>query len=623
MSEPRFPFPHLRPGQERLVDEIDGALRAGLVLLCSAPTGLGKTAAALYPACRHAIALNRRAFFVTAKVSQQTLALDTLREILREVPDACAVQIRAKGRSCPLDGLACREDSCRYLESFRGRLEQSGLCEELAEARVVDGRTIEERALGLGLCPFETSLALAERARVIVCDYNYVFDPRVWLRRFFEAPHDRDFLIVDEAHNLPARIRAAFSPELELGALAGAAAAARRLGSPAAERAALVLERTLDHASDAWRLLCEERGEALAHVEAPDAVFFEEIGIEAESALTGLSRTGLSGGGERAVPRVAPERLLDAGPRPRDPLRAALQALRDFASCASIDPERSVTIWQPERVRTLCLDPGTIAGARLRSFHAAICMSATLTPFEFVRRELGADDAGTETLELASPFPPENRLILAVPSVDTTYRERSAHAGAIARLLVESIAERRGNYLAFFPSFAYRDEVVALLPHGDYRLLLHTPGAPADSLLLALRRGSERTRLVCAVHGGVLAEGVDYPDEMAIGVFVVGPGLPKPSPELRLIEAYYERELGRGFEFAYLYPGLVRAVQAGGRAIRSADDRAFVMLLGRRFTEPRYRERLPRFWQEELVVAPDPLPVLRAFWKRHGKTDLA
>jgi DNA excision repair protein ERCC-2 len=606
----RFPFQRLRPGQDRLLEEIDGALAAGLVLLCSAPTGLGKTAAALYPACRHALASERRAFFVTAKVSQQALALETLREILGETPEHCAVQIRARARSCPLDGRSCREETCRYLEAFQGRLEDSGLLEELFAERVVEGARIEERALGLGLCPFETSLALAERALVVVCDYNYVFDPRVWLRRFFERPHGDDFLIVDEAHNLPSRVRAALSPELDLPALAAAAAQARRLGQPAAESAAAVIERALGQLRARWRALCEERGDAPLHVDPLDRGPLEELAIEAERALADLARERAGA----APPRLAPARVLEAAAPALDPIRGALFALRDFAASAGLDPERFATLWQVDRVRTLCLDPGPFVGERLRAFRSAVCMSATLAPFEFWRRELGADTR-CETLELASPFPPENRLLLAVPSVDLRYRARSGHAGAIARLLVDSIALRRGNYLAFFPSFAYRDEVVAALPDGDYRLLLQAPGAPADSLLLALRRAA-RTQLLCAVHGGVLAEGVDYPDEMAIGVFVVGPGLPRPTPELALIEAYYEREIGSGFEFAYLYPGLARAVQAGGRAIRSAQDRAFVMLLGRQFSEPRYREKLPRSWREELEIVRDPLPSLRAFWAR-------
>ncbi len=615
MSEPRFPFADLRPGQARLVEEIDGALGTGLILLCSAPTGLGKTAAALYPACRHALESERRVFFVTAKLSQQTLALDTLRAILREVPGACAMQLRAKGRSCPLDGRDCREETCRLLDGFRGRLERSGLLEELAAAGVVEGATIGEAALARGLCPFETSLALAERAQVVVCDYNYVFDPRVFLRRFFEQPHEPGaLLIVDEAHNLPARARAAFSPELELGSLAGAAALARTLPSALAGRAADTLARMLEHLQSTRRTLCEERGDAPIHLEPPDPSLMEELGAEAEQALLEWARTTGAAG---APARLEPARTLESGSSALHPARAALFAVRDFAACAALDPERFATLWMADRVRTLCLDPGPYLGARLRAFHAAICMSATLAPFEFTRRELGVDGTRTETLELPSPFPPEHRAILVVPSVDTTYRERSGYAAQIARLIAETIALRRGNYLAFFPSFAYRDEVVAALPPGDFRVLLQSQGAPADSLLLALRRGDPgRTRLVCGVHGGVLAEGVDYPDEMAIGVFVVGPGLPQPTPELTLIEAYYERELGAGFDHAYVYPGMVRSVQAGGRAIRGPDDRAFILLLGRRFLEPRYRDKLPVFWQQELEVAADPLPVVRAFWER-------
>jgi DNA excision repair protein ERCC-2 len=147
------------------------------------------------------------------------------------------------------------------------------------------------------------------------------------------------------------------------------------------------------------------------------------------------------------------------------------------------------------------------------------------------------DGPRAHSLDLPCPFPPENRLLVAVDSVDTRFKVRGDHAEAIARTIARSLATRRGNWLAFFPSFAFRDEVLAKLPRGEHRVLLQLPGAPVEPILARLRQNKSETLLICGVHGGVLAEGVDYPGEMAIGVFVVGPGLPKVELERELVRA--------------------------------------------------------------------------------------
>jgi DNA excision repair protein ERCC-2 len=242
-------------------------------------------------------------------------------------------------------------------------------------------------------------------------------------------------------------------------------------------------------------------------------------------------------------------------------------------------------------------------------------MSATLAPLEFFARALGADGPRCVTLELPSPFPRQNRRFVAATAVETTYKRRSAFAEPIARILSDTVRLRKGNYLAFFSSFAYRDEVVSKLDATGFKVLLQLPGMPAEPLLSRLRANRDGTLLLCGVQGGVLSEGVDYPAEMAIGVFVIGPGLPVPSFEQELVRAHYDRTLGAGFEHAYLLPGLSRAVQAGGRAIRSASDEAFVMLIGKRFAERLYLRGLPAFWREELVASGDPVAEIRAFWR--------
>ena len=180
--------------------------------------------------------------------------------------------------------------------------------------------------------------------------------------------------------------------------------------------------------------------------------------------------------------------------------------------------------------------------------------------------------------------------------------------------MVDAMSHRQGNYLAFFSSFAFRDEVIDAMEPGAYRLILQRPGMDTSRVIEELGENLSETLLLCAVHGGVFSEGVDFPGHLAIGAFLVGPGLPALSVEQELIRSYYERHLGAGFAYAYIYPGLNRVVQSGGRVIRSAEDKGFVMLMGRRFLEPDYREKLPEYWRDELKTGESVVELVQEFW---------
>ena len=617
--EPVFPFDSVRPVQTALLAEVDGAAASGLVLLCSAPTGVGKTAAALHPFLAKALRDDRRVFFVTSKTSQQELALETLRRMLPTGCGALAVQIAAKDRVCPQAELACAERPCPWQAEFAERLAATGLADRLASEGVLSAERIAAAAREHALCPFETSLALAQRASAVVCDFNYVFDPRVYLRRFFDVSDGRDLLIVDEAHNLAERAQGYFSPELELARLDALAERCATLPERAYGRAGELLREVSGHCRAVAQRLAEERQDDGPWVETPERGFWETV---EEAALASLLETQAQAASEAQRPAVfAPVREGRDG-RLRDPLRTTLALVREFAHGAEHDdPSRFAALWSPERAKRLCLDPAPWLGQRIRSFHAAVLMSATLAPLDFHARSLGIDAPSTVQLDLPSPFPRENRLIVAVDSVDTRFRVRSEHAAAIADLIARGVRTRRGNWLAFFPSFAFRDEVVAKLPPGEHRVLLQMAGMGIEPILARLRANRGETLLVCGVHGGLLAEGVDYPGETAIGVFVVGPGLPKVDRERELVRAFFDAELGAGFEYAYLLPGLARAVQAAGRVLRGPDDVAAIVLVDRRFCEPLYRDRLPAWWREELVQAADPVPALEAFWRTGGRAS--
>jgi DNA excision repair protein ERCC-2 len=608
-----FPFDAIRESQDIMIQDVAGAAESGLTLMCSAPTGTGKTIAALFPVIKQALATNSRVFFVTAKVSQQELALETIRLIFGEDAPACAVQITAKERSCPADDEACLDRKCSRLDNFYLRLNDSGCLPRLVEKKVIDSALIHEAAGRWNLCPFELSLTAAEYATVVVSDFNYVFGPGVALKKFFDDPPQGMMIIIDEAHNLPARAQDYFSPEIDIDATRKVASRSLQMNIDVFRRAGAQLKRFCDHFDSRMSVYQEEQGPSEFYVEQPDRTYFENLHMHLEAIIQDYYLY-------LATERERPDEfaaVIDADrKRLVDPLLNTLYPLRSFCACCEQDPGLSSVIWyKDQRLKMLCMDAAPFIRESLQVFHSSILMSATLTPFSFFSRMLGVDHTGTLMLDLPSPYPKENRCFMLCPAVNTTFRKRGASAPMIARMLIETIACRQGNYLAFFPSFAYRDEVLEFMRDAPFQIIRQEPAMKTDRVLEDLEANHDQTILLCAVHGGVFSEGVDFAGHMAIGAFIIGPGLPALTVEQELIRSYYEQNMGEGFDYAYVYPGMNRVVQAGGRVIRSATDKGFVAMFGERFLLPQYRDKLPEYWRDEMIETSDPAEQAARFWE--------
>ncbi|MCZ7649945.1 MAG: PD-(D/E)XK nuclease family protein [Thermoanaerobaculia bacterium] len=601
-GELRFPYRTLRAGQEEIVAAVERAMEQGEHLLLEAPTGIGKTAAALFPVLRHALAHDRRVFVLTAKTLQQTMAM-TVCGLLNASRAFHALQLRAKAKMCANGEVICHEEYCPYARDYYGKLATSGLVprllgdwgELLPDEVFAAARTAE-------VCPFETSLELAGAAEVVVCDYNYAFDPWVALEPFAPDAHLGDtVLVIDEIHNLVERGRGYLSPEL-------AAASARR--------AALELE-----------------GAGSAPLLRRNAELCRELAGLVDGAVD--SALALAGGeaAESALPedllwRLRPEfdtAFVDYLEHQRETksFRAEdafvglyFELLRFLSGLMERGPAFSHLVERREEggvLRVLCKDPSRHLGAVLARAHAVVGLSATLSPPEFYRDLLGFDPARTSILSLPSPFPAAHRRLVLDASVSTAYRDRSANARPLAERLAAFVDEIDGNCLVLFPSFLFLQEVAGFLRPRRKRVLLqqrHDGDREREALLEALRGAVLGDVALLAVAGGVFAEGVDYPGEMLRAVAVVGPCLPVPTVETRLLQQYYEERFERGFEFAFVVPGMTRVVQAAGRLIRSPEDRGVIALFDKRFLHRPYRDRLPADWLPEegvqgLVGDPD------------------
>lgn len=607
----RLPFPHAAPRAIQLpvIEAVGRTVRSGEILLAEAPTGSGKTAAVLHPALAAGLESGRQVVFLTSKTLQQKMAVSALTAMNERAFHS--LQVKAKEKMCANDRILCHEDFCRFAKNYPEKMARSNILGRLRDSYSHHApETVFEEARREEVCPFEVQLELAERADAIVADYNYVFEPGVALRHLAGEELRDAILLVDEAHNLPDRARQIFSPDLlesDLRALSNRLALqpGDLFGDLAASVADLldILERAAEELPE---------GEAIA-----------EIGPPADDIH--LWRTDWE-------PRLL--RYLDWKrdtklALPDDPVLDVHFGVTRFAGVLNLFGPGFTCLVERRtdgiRLALVCLDPARAVGPVFRAASSAVLMSATLTPHEAIERLLGLPSDRTSVVSLPPPFPRENRKVLIVPEVRTTFAARDRNYGRIATLLSEMSDAHPGNDLVLFPSYRFLAEVAQRMPVTRARLILQRSDLSdfeRQLILEALTAPPPEGILLFAVSGGMYAEGVDYPGDVLSGVFVVSPALPQVSFERELLRRYFEEQEEAGFDYAYLQPGMTRVVQAAGRLIRSETDRGVIALLCRRFLEEPYVSRLPRDWycdSPEELVSRRPADEIREFFESYGR----
>ena len=621
-----FPYDRMRPYQPEMIDAVAHAVREREALLVSAPTGVGKTIAALYPAVRESLRAGKKLFFLTSKTLQQDAAI----EALRMLNDGAfrVLRIRAKQKMCAHTEMICHEDFCPFAERYSEKMKASGLLSHMATTMsYFDPDITFEMSRSTEVCPFEVSLELIEQADVIVCDYNYIFDPYVGLKAYQqESDYGDCVLVVDEAHNLVDRGRGYYSPELHEKGLDAVRnhLSSRNCWIDGWEELLVLLR---DHLN----ALAEEAGisvgapapgrapEAGAPTQAlcePDRELFMEQRVEWE-------RIVMSYIGWKIENRIVEE---------DDPVIDFYFKLVKFTNLLNEGGEEfSHLIERTQeglRLKIFCKDPSRFLGKIFDSAHATVALSATLEPFDFYRKTLGIPSARAAELSMPSPFPRENRKIVVISEVDTTYKQRANHYDRIAENVADIAEAGDGNFLALFPSYAFLREVAERMPPIRKRVITQRTDMTdyeRNAVLDILRDERRHGNLILAVSGGMYAEGVDYRGDMLSGVMVVGPALPQVSFEQELLKRYYDDQYGAGFEFAYLIPGMTRVVQSAGRVIRSETDVGVIALLCRRFTQETYTRFFPSDWYDDSpreLISRKPASEIRAFFEAKATPQL-
>ncbi len=621
-----FPYPNLRAGQRSFIEHAYKAIEEITPFLAQAPTGIGKTMSALYPAIKQLrYGHFDHIFYLTAKRSTRLVAENALEDLRKHSHLALKqITLRAKEQMCLRPDLYCDTALCPYASKYYDNLPRA--LNALGPLEVFHPETLLKAGEQYKLCPFELSLDLALYCDLIIGDYNHAFDPRIQLERFFGQGSGSQILLVDEAHNLVDRARDMYSATLETQAFQTLLDIL-----PESDRFHREpIQAILNYLNDLSRSMNPSAtpGEDNS---SPGDLSGEKTGsywLELENNKSMRLVQDRNFLATTAPPKVLSGLLLNWLRESRDLFDLiedpkARRRLVEIIGQAKFFTRIIEDLWSGSYVacvrqgptglaiRLICLDISDKISKTYMNKHASVFFSATLEPISYFAGNFcgKSRDNRPDTLSLPSPFPPENLEVYICPFIETTYRERRRTSPDLAKALALAILLKKGQQLIFFPSFAYMNQVLPLLQkmlsgqNIEWQIQKSAMTSyERKAFLEAFDKPSEgKTLIGLAVLGGVFSEGIDLVGEKLTGVSIVGVGTPQISPERNIMAQYYDQEYRAGFAYAYQYPGMNKVLQAAGRLIRSEEDKGFLLLFDARYSRPNYRQLLPEEWMTEEV----------------------
>lgn len=598
-----FPYPVYRRGQRDLAVAVFKVARHERRLLAQAPTGIGKTVGTLFPllkACAGGIV--DKVFFLTAKTSGRQLALDALKTLCEGPQDEShtppqpsalrVLELTAKEKTCEFPDLACHGDSCPLAKGFYDRLPDAR--QAAVQAGMLDKKALRAIALEHQVCPYWLGHDLAQWSDVVIGDYNYYFDGSALLHGLATDNQWRVGILVDEAHNLVERARAMYSAELSETALS----AVRNASPP-------LLKKALETLSRAWRKSVRDQTEAYQVLDSIPGALQMAL-VRANSAISDYLTDS--------------PHIVDAGLQQLHFNIAHFLGLCDvFGRHSIFDVHRAPTrkaSAKASKETVLCIRnmvPAPFLQPRFQACHTATLFSATLSPWRFYRDMLGLpQDAAW--IDVESPFDANQLKVTIVDTISTRYQHRAQSIMPIADLMAGQFLRQPGNYLSYFSSFDYLDQVAAEFARRFPEIAVWTQSRnmneSAKEAFLE-RFGAAGAGIGFAVLGGAFAEGIDLPGQRLIGAFVSTLGLPPFNPINEQLRLSLANTFGarHGYDYAYLFPGMQKVIQAAGRVIRTPSDRGAVFLIDDRYAQARLRELMPRWWNvgvaESALTLPD------------------
>ncbi len=618
-----FPYSEIRDGQEEMIRAGMSAIKRGQRLFVQAPTGIGKTVSALYPAVRaFGKGLCDKIFYLTAKSSTSREAYAAVGKLSMAGAKLSAIVMTAKEQMCALEaarchsagvGKFCNPKDCRFLRGYGERV-SAALDELLGMQNGFYASVITEVAMRHEVCPYELSLDLSEFCDVIICDYNYLFDPAVHFKRYFDRAGDfgEYVFLIDEAHNLVDRAREMYSATLSQGEIA-AILADEGLPHGDLRDAVASLARAMAELKPLCRetLRREEDGNEVGYYISRNRVTdFDEVVRDTEREIS------------EWLKRNREHELYDR-------MRAWARTVGKYVRVLDLYDDKFMTYIElsggDTRISLSCLDPSDVLDGCLAKARASVFFSATLTPTAYFSDLLGGGKK-QKLLDLPSPYDPRNLCVAAIDSVSTRFEDREKSYKKIASCIAAAVSGKAGNYIVYFPSYGYLEKVYEAFRkrYPKVNTAVQKKGMYAserEEFISFFKNDVGKMRVGFCVLGGVFSEGVDLPGSRLIGSVIVGVGLPGFSSERNIMRDYFENRYENGFEYAYTYPGMNHVLQAAGRVIRREEDRGIVVLIDDRYASPTYKNLFPMHWKH-LKFAGNPASlaeIVRKFWENTEK----
>lgn len=610
-----FPFERVRKGQKEFLKDSQKAIESGKHLLAHAPTGIGKTAAVISPALEFAIKNGKTLFFLTPKHTQHVIVIDTLKKIRnRHGGNFVVVDIVGKQWTCPykvrdLDSREfnefCRamkrDERCKYYNNAHRRKSKilKGVIEEL-KGNILHSEEVMELCSKNKLCPYEISVRVGRSAIVFVCDYFHIFSPKV--RQAFLAKLNKDLensiLIIDEAHNLPDRVRKLLSNNLSEISLMRAAKEASFLGHENLDDDFREIIKILKKLGNGMKQGDERKVKREKFIDA----IVEKVGMEYKEFYDLVNDLG--------------EEVLSIPNRHRSYAKSVYRFLESWGG-ENLGYARILNRKKIFRLSYTCLDPSISSKEIFDSCHSSILMSGTLVPLDMYCNILDMNSDRTILKEYKSPFPRENRLNLIISGVTTRYKHRSEFMYKKYADIIQNIVRRiPGNIAIFFPSYEFIDSVSNFLRSIEKNILIERRDMKKEEKIELYRKLASRTgnngAILLGVQAGSLSEGIDYANNLLDSVIVVGLPLETPNLEVKSLIDYYDFKFERGWDYGYIYPAMNRALQAAGRCIRSETDKGIIVLMDERFKWKNYSKCFPT--DMEFIVTELPEKYIEKFF---------
>ena len=590
-----FPYDGYRKGQRKMA--VYRAILDKKNLFVDAPTGTGKTISTIFPAVKSlGEGLTDKIFYLTSKNTTAKEALKSLYLLKEKNLSIKAVSITSKEKICLNDEISCNPESCPFARGHFDRV-NDGLKDILENEDIMDYDIITSYSEKHRLCPLEFELDISLYCDIIICDYNYIFDPNVYLRRFFDDSLDEYLFLIDEAHNLLERSRKMFSHDFVDSDF-------KELRKSMDIKKDLKIIKSIDSILDEFEKMYKNYGKKLFYYSTDNNDDFDK-------KLMALSKK-LEKVLIKDKKREDYDKIEDMFFEINHHLKISDNFREGFYQTLTYDENSMEKIYEIK-----CIDPSKVLKEKYKLARASIFFSATLSPMDFYRKMLGADDSLKVHLDL--PFDKKNFAIFASP-ISTRYKDRNNNLMDIADLIHEFISAKKGNYFIFFPSFSYLTDVYEYYKDNfnDEILVQERSMSPIERHKFLQNFTYESQKTAFLVLGGIFSEGVDLKGDRLIGSMVISVGMPGVSDERNLIKNHFDEISHNGFDYSYTYPGLNKIFQAAGRLIRGEKDKGIIYLVDDRFLWDKYRRLYPRHWSNirEVKNKKELKILVERFWNR-------